>query len=143
MKETTLKNATSVALVLAHAATLVLVLVLYICHGLTDEQATTTVGMIVPMLATVVGLAVKHIVDSKKAKRAGPQVSSLYVFGVIFFTGSYLVTIAVLLLLKAFNVGLKSFEAFKVCMGIAETIFGAYTGKVLSSLFDPPTKKEE
>jgi hypothetical protein len=143
MTEATLKNVISVILVVSHALTLLIVLTVYILHGLTDEQTTTTVGMVVPMLATIVGLAVNHIIASKRVVRGtSPKVSKLYVFGVVFFAVLYILTIVVLLLLKAFNLGI-TFEAFKISMGIAQTIFGAYTGKVLSSLFDPaPARKD-
>jgi hypothetical protein len=138
MTEKSLKNFVSIALVVAHASTLLLVLGLYVMNGLTDEQVTTTVGMLIPMLAAVVGMATKHIIASKNVSRdTSKKVSNIYVFGVVFFAGLYLVTITTLLLLKSFNIGFKSFEAFKIAMTVTETIFGAYTGKVLGSLFEP------
>ena len=54
----------------------------------------------------------------------------VWIFPVVFT--AYLIS---LVLLKSYNVGFSSFEQFKTLLIASETIFGAYIGIVLSSMF--------
>lgn len=138
MTERKLQNTVSLFLILAHFLILLLVLGLYLAGGLTPPELTTSLSIIVPMLGALTGLAVGYVIKVKKKKTmsaASGELSGLYVFTALLLPVLFVAAIATLVLMKAFNRGLSSFDQFKSALAGVETIFGAYTGKVLGSLF--------
>jgi hypothetical protein len=138
MTERKLQNTVSVFLILAHFLILLLVLALYVKGGLTPPELKDSLSIIVPMLGALTGLAVGYVIKVKKKKAmsaASGELSSLYVFTALFLPVSFIGAIAALVLMKAYNRGLSSFDEFKTALAGVETIFGVYTGKVLGSLF--------
>jgi hypothetical protein len=139
MTERTLQNTVSMSLILAHSLTVILVFVLYLVGGLTSPELTTSLSIILPMLGALTGLAVGYVIKVKKKRTmaaASEELSGVYVFTAFFLPALFILMIVALILMKAFNRGLASFDQFKTALAGVETIFGAYTGKVLSSLFE-------
>ena len=58
-----------------------------------------------------------------------PSIFTMYLISLVF--------------LKAFNIGFSSFEQFKMSLVASETIFGAYVGLIVSSMFNIGKRKEE
>ncbi len=139
MTERTLQNAVSVFLILAHFSTAFLVFGLYLAGGLTPSELTTSLSIILPMLGALTGLAVAYVIKVKTKKAmtaASSELSGVYVFTALFLPALFILAIVALVLMKAFNRGLTSFDQFKTALAGVETIFGAYTGNVLGSLFE-------
>jgi hypothetical protein len=139
MTERKLQNTVSIFLLLGHFAILFLVFALYLADGLTSSELTTSLSIIVPMLGALTGLAVGYVIKVKKKKAmsaASGELSGVYVFTALFLPVLFVLAIAALVLMKAFNRGLSSFDQFKTALAGVETIFGVYTGKVLGSLFE-------
>ncbi len=139
MTERTLRNLMSIFLILSHVSILGLVLALFILGGLTQTEFSTSLAIIAPMLAALTGLAVSYIIGAKKkpARNEGsPKLSGIYVFATLLLPPLFVAAVASLVMLKATNYGGLTFEQFKLALTGTETIFGAYTGKLLASLFE-------
>jgi hypothetical protein len=139
MTERTLRNVMSVFLVISHIAILGLVLVFFILHGLSQTEFSTSFAIITPMLAALTGLAVTYIIGAKnKPARSERSVllSGVYVFATLLLPPLFVIAVAALLVMKVTNYNGFTFEQFKLTLTGTETIFGAYTGKLLASLFE-------
>ena len=138
MTERKLQNTVSVFLILAHVLIVVLVFALYVAGGLRSDELTTSLSIIVPMLGALTGLAVSYVLKVKKKKAmnaAAGELSGIYVFTTLLLPVLFVGAIGTLVVLKAFNQGISSFDQFRTALAAVETAFGAYTGKVLGSLF--------
>lgn len=138
MTETRLRTILSIFLISAHAIAALLIVALFLAGGLTRAEFTTCLGMVAPMFAAMTTLAVTYVVSVKKSvayARVSAKVSGLFVFVALLLPGVFVFSIVCVVLMKAFNRGLSSFEDFKTVLGAIQTIFGAYTGTVLGSLF--------
>lgn len=141
MTESRLQNTLSVFLILAHFSILLMVLGLRLCGGLTTPEFTTTMAIIVPMLAALTGFAVTYALGAKTPKKGAASTAHLpaiYVFTALFFPILFVLVIAVLVGLKVYSV-FSSFDDFKMAIASVQTIFGGYTGKVMGSLFKKGT----
>lgn len=139
MTERTLRNLMSIFLILSHVSILGLVLVLFVLGGLEQSEFSTSLAIITPMLAALTGLAVSYIINAKKKparNEASPMLSGIYVVATLLLPLLFVAAVATLVILKATNYGRLTFEQFKLALTGTETIFGAYTGKLLASLFE-------
>lgn len=137
MIESRLRNTISVFLIVSHAVIFLLLIVMFMLGGLSQNEFTTSLSVVVPMLAALTGLAVGYITTvKKKAQMAAfsEELSSVYVFTAFLLPVLFVLGIAGLIITKVMNY--TSFEQFKIALAAIETTFGAYTGKVLASLFD-------
>lgn len=144
MTQTRLRNIISVFILLAHLAIPALIFLMYIFYGFTKEEMTKLLEIIVPMVAAVSGLAITHIIRTKNATTSQhnePRISRLFVYASLGFPTLFVVVIAGLVLLKAFNIGLVLFEDLKASLVATETLFGAYTGQLMASLFNVGDEK--
>jgi hypothetical protein len=138
MRERQLQNTLSLFLILAHVLIVFLVYGFYLAGGLSGPELTTSLSIIVPMLGALTGLAFTYVIKVKKKKAmsaASGELSGIYVFTALLMPLLFVGAIAALVILKAFNYGIASFDQFKAALAGVETVFGAYTGKILGSLF--------
>jgi hypothetical protein len=141
MTQNQLRNVISVFLLLVHLAVPAMIFVVYLCDGFVREEMAKLLEIVVPMVAALSALAIAHIIRTKsKKKKTGddgePELSRLFVFAAVGFPTLFVTVITALVLLKAWNIGLKSFEDLKTSLVTVETLFGAYTGQLMASLFD-------
>jgi hypothetical protein len=139
MTERTLRNLMSVFLILSHVAILGLVLALFILNGLSQTEFSTSLAIITPMLAALTGLAVSYVIGAKNKpprNEHSPILSGIYVFATLLLPLVFVIAVAALVVMKAINYSGITFEQFKLALTGTETIFGAYTGKLLASLFE-------
>jgi hypothetical protein len=138
MTERRLQNTVSVSLIVAHVLIVVLVFALFLAQGLTSDDLTTSLSIILPMLGALTGLAVSYVIKVKKKKtmqEAACELSGIYVFTALLLPAVFVAGIGTVVVLRAFNRGFSSDSQFKGALASLETAFGAYTGKVLGSLF--------
>jgi hypothetical protein len=127
----------SIFLIVSHAVIFLMLILMFATGGLTQSEFTTSLSVVVPMLAALTGLAVGYVTTvKKKAQMAAfsEELSGVYVFTTFLLPIIFVLAIAGLIIVKVTNY--ISFEQFKVALAAVETTFGAYTGKVLASLFD-------
>jgi len=137
MIESRLRNIISIFLIVSHAVIFLLLILMFMLGGLTQNEFTTSLSVVVPMLAALTGLAVGYVTSVKKRAQMAAfseELSSVYVFTTFLLPVVFVLAIAGLVIAKVTN--LVSFEQFKIALAAVETTFGAYTGKVLASLFD-------
>ena len=111
---------------------------MFLARGLTRAEFATVLSIVMPMLATVSGLAVAYVIRSKKKLKGrikSDQLSDLYVVVSITLPVLFAILIGAMIVMKAFNFWIASIEDLKVSLAAIETIFGAYTGKIIASLF--------
>ena len=139
MTERQLQNFVSIFLIVAHIGILGLVLVLGVMKGLTAPDFSTALLIIIPMMGTLTGMAVTYIISAKRQpppKARSMNLSGVYVFASLLFPIAFLVTITGLVLAKATNFGNLSSDQFRLGLAATETLFGAYSGKLMGSLFE-------
>lgn len=143
MTELKLKNQVGILIILANLAIIILVLVLFVMGGFLFDEMTTIIALTVPMFSVYTTAILKNIVSTRTeiAVDDGPTVTTQYTFVSWLIPSAFCVYLGTIILLKALNVGFSSFEQFKVMLVASETIFGAYVGIVLSSMFELPKKK--
>ena len=124
-------------LILANLLVVSTTLIFFFLHGFLFEELTTTIALIVPMFSVYTTAVIKSII-ANRAKRNDetPLVSGQYIFISWLFPVIFTVYLLSLVVLKAFNLAFSSFEQFKTMLVGSETIFGAYAGLVISSMFD-------
>jgi len=137
MTETKLRTWLSIFFMVSHVCILLLVVVLHLRRQLDDDEFTTTMGIMVPALSGLTTLAVSFAISMKDRKlfsARSARLSGIYVFAALLFPTAFVLMLFGLVLVRAMDTVL-SFEQFKISLGAVETVFAAYTGKVMASLF--------
>ena len=137
MTETRLKNQIGILIILANLTIIILILVLYLMGGFLFDEMTTIIALTVPMFSVYTAAILKNIVSNKTIKTTeGSEVTIQYVFISWLIPSAFCIYLGVIISLKSLNIGFGSFEQFKTMLVASETIFGAYVGIVLSSMFE-------
>ena len=58
-----------------------------------------------------------------------------FCFVTLVFCGAFSVYLLAIVTLKGLNLGFSSFDQFKALLGVSETVFGAYVGYLMPTLF--------
>jgi hypothetical protein len=143
MTETKLRNFVSVFLLLSHISVPVLLFVLTYFDRFTWDELKGSLPIIVPMLAAVSGFAITHIISVKKkpdGRLKDSDLSGIFVFSSILLPAFFVILIVILVLMKGYR-GWPRGDDFKMALAAVETVFGAYTGKLMGSLFEKEKTK--
>lgn len=136
MTEHKLRDRVGLFLIISNILVVVAAIALYFLGGFLFDEITTTIALIVPMFSVYTTAIIKSIIANKQELvDSSPLVSGAYVFIAWLFPIVFTLYLIALVFLKAYNVGFSSFEQFKAFLIASETIFGAYLGLVLSSMF--------
>jgi hypothetical protein len=137
MTEPELKNRLGLFVIASHFGVLLLVLFFWLSNNFLTEEMTTTVAIISPFLATYATAIIRYIIESRHdLAPKGPPLTDTFVLITFAIPGVFVFVIAGAVILKAFNIGLNTFENFKIMLGTAETIFGVYVGQLIFSVFE-------
>lgn len=137
MTESKLQSSLSIFLLVSHVCVPLVVLALFVMRCFEDKEFSMIMAILLPMLGTISGLAFNYILASRTKPMVGEnsvKVSSVFAFAAFFLAILFVSAILTLVVLRAYRV--LHLEPFKISLGATETIFGAYTGKVLSSVFN-------
>ncbi len=138
MTEAKLRSTLSVVLLSAHIAIPSWIFALYLAGGFLLPELTQLMQIVLPGVAAPSTLAIAYIIDTKKARRRSknsPPVSALFAAATLGASVLAAVLVVVLVSMKAWNVGVRSFADLKLALATIETLFGAYSAKLLASLF--------
>ena len=139
MKQSTLKTALSAFLVAAHFVILFTVVLLWLNDGFLNEEMTTTLAIIGPFFAAYTTTFVRYLLNSgfyvTMDDRKLPITSVCITF---ILPAAFVVAVFGAIILQAYGIWLRSFEDFKLLLGILECIFGVYVGLAIYSLFERP-----
>lgn len=137
MIESDLRNKISIFLIVSHVLIFLLLIVMFVMGGLTQSEFTTSLSVVVPMLAALMGLAIGYVTSVKKKSQLSAfskELAGVYVFTSFLLPIVFVLAIVAVIVVKVVNY--ISFEQFKIILAALETTFGAYTGKVMASLFE-------
>jgi hypothetical protein len=130
----------AVAFVTSNFLIIFLVIILYLLKGFTFEETTTTVAILGPVFAAytagIIRFAITHRDATTQSHRDAPQ-TYLFSFISIFVTSMFIIAIIALVILRATNAGITSFDQFKILLGIVQSLFAGYVALLVGALFGP------
>lgn len=131
-----------VIFIVSHFAVLILVAGFYIARGFTFEEMTTTISIIAPVFAGYTMIIVRAIMAERKSEPSQSREGFLFAFLSLFVPIVFVVVLVSIICLRAYNVGISSFEQFKTMLALIEGIFAVYLGPVVQSLFSAGKEPE-
>jgi hypothetical protein len=117
---------------LCHLDVVLLLLVFFLADGLTANEFSTALAIVSPALAAVVAVVVFQRWGTAQAPARVVRIPPLAMLVPLLFVAA----IAALVVLKALNFGIASFETFKLALAALEILFAGYTGMVLASMVE-------
>jgi hypothetical protein len=144
MTEMQLRNQIGMLLIASNILVVASTIVLFLLNGFLYNEMTTTIALVVPMFSVYTTAIIKSIIANRtKTKDETATVSHQYVLLSWILPSIFTIYLVALVFLKAFNVGFASFEQFKGLLVASETLFGAYVGLIVGSMFDIGKRKEQ
>lgn len=141
MTERRLKYSLGFFLIASHLGLLILSIVCYFLGGFNIDQFTTVVAIIAPVFAGYTTSILAFIIkESQVLKDSTKNVTAAY-SSLSFLMPLLLVTVMGLsIVLKAYNKVFEHFEDFKRFLLLVESLFAAFAGMFVYSLFEkrPP-----
>lgn len=137
MTEGNIKKWLGVFLVSVHFLILLLVILFWLLGGFLTEEMTTTIAIIAPFFAAYTAAVIRYVISTKyQTASLERPVSGVFVVFAFGIPAMFAIVVAGSVALKAFNLGITSFENFKIMLATAETVFGVYAAQMIFSLFD-------
>jgi hypothetical protein len=137
MTERTLKYAAGFFLVASHLGLLSYVIALFFLNGFNIDEFTTVMAVITPVFAGYTTSIVAFIIkEAKVLKDDTASVNLAYVILTFVMPLFLVVVLALAIGFKAHNRVFSNFEDFKRFLLLAESLFAAYVGMFVFSLFD-------
>jgi hypothetical protein len=145
MTARTIQAIVGVIFIVSHFAVLILVAAFYILRGFTFEEMTTTISIIAPVFAGYTLIIVRAIMAERRDGDKGPKVKErfLFTFLSLFVPVVFVLVLVAIILLRAYNVGISSFEQFKTMLAIVEGVFAVYLGPIVQALFSAGKQANE
>ncbi|WP_431113229.1 hypothetical protein [Variovorax paradoxus] len=141
MTERQLKYRAGLFLIASHVGLVIFAIILFFNKGFNIDEFTTVMAVITPVFTGYTTSIVAFIIkDAKTMEDTSARVSGAYV-GLSFGMPALLVVmVAVAVGMKAFNYVFANFEDFKRFLLLLESLFAAYAGMFVYSLFErkPP-----
>lgn len=139
MTQEQLRTALAIFMLCTHLLVPVVVFIIYLSDGFTRSELEELLKVIIPLVSTLSGLAIAYVIRTRRApnsRRDRVKLSRLFVGMAITLPLLFVGAILSLSLLKAWNIGLSSFADLKTALATVETIFGTYTGQVITALYE-------
>jgi hypothetical protein len=133
-----LRNLLACLLVAAHVAIPIVLIVVYMLDGLTRDELQELLQIVFPVVATLSAFGIAHIIATRRVARPtrrGARLSPTFTITTLFFTVGFVGVVAAVVLLKAWNVGIRSFSDLKLLLAVLQTVFGAVGVQLLDALF--------
>jgi dolichol kinase len=112
--EIALQNRLGIFLVLSHFAILLMVILFWLLEAFLTEEMTTTVAIIAPFFAAYTTAIIRHVIKTRNQVGArGRRVTGVFAFLAFLTPVLFVVVVTTAVVLKAFNIGLTSFQNFK------------------------------
>ncbi|WP_147289960.1 hypothetical protein [Crenobacter cavernae] len=139
MTERQLKYALGVTIIISHVTLLLLCIALYFLAAFTMQELTTLLAIVVPVFSVYTTSVVSFVISDKHiASDKTNKVTNTYAVLSFAFPLFTALLIGVSVIMKAYNNGFDNFEDFKRFLITIETLFGAYMGALIYSLFGKP-----
>lgn len=140
MTESGTRSAVGAFLIIAQILIVILAIVIHIKHGLTFDELTTTIALILPMFAVHTAAIAKYFTAHRTAVvENGPRVNGTFAFLAFLMPALFAMYLVGVLMARGFGVAFVAPEQLKWAIGLAETIFAVYLGIFLGTLFEEKT----
>ena len=138
MSSTTLRAILSSILVIGHFVILATVFLMYTLSGFNFSELTTTISILLPITSIYTSTVIKEIIRDRQgdAGTTSPNYSIAYSLISILIPLGFILYLFAIVILKSFNHGIENFDQFKTLLVSGETIFAAYVGLIVHSMFD-------
>ena len=137
MTERKLKYLTGFFLIGSHVGLLLFAIALFFLRGFNIDEFTTVVAVITPMLAGYTTSILAFIINEARILvDTSPRVNAAYAVLMILLPAVLVTILVVAVWLKANNLVFSNFEDFKRFLLLCESMFAAYVGMFVFSLFD-------
>jgi hypothetical protein len=136
MTSPTLRAIVSSILVIGHFLILATVFIMYTLSGFTFTELTTTVSILLPITSVYTSTVIKEIIRDREGGKAHSTYSISYSLISLLIPLGFILYLVAIVVLKSFNRGIENFDQFKTLLVTGETIFAAYVGLIVHSMFD-------
>jgi hypothetical protein len=137
MTSTILRAIVSSILVIGHFVILATVFMMYILSGFTFTELATTISILLPITSIYTSTVIKEIIRDREGDgEISPTYSIAYSSISILIPLGFIFYLAAIIILKSFNHGIENFDQFKTLLVSGGTIFAAYVGLIVHSMFD-------
>lgn len=136
MREFELRNKISIFLIVSQFILVITVFLLYLIGGYSFDEMTTTIALIFPILSVYTSGMIEYITSSRKSNQTSlkrQKISSEFFFITWFFCIMFILSLGLAIILKPFQL-FNNFQNFKTIIAIIESLFGGFTGYILSFL---------
>lgn len=134
MKKRQLANIIGIIMIIFHFTIIFLVIYYSKKDKFIPQEMTITLGMIIPMFAVYITSIIKDFIQNQSSNSLGKKLNTPFVFISFFIPLLYMVFVLFIIIDQANN-GTQEFEEFVKMLTIAETMFGVFTGYIISDLF--------
>ncbi|MGH6822645.1 MAG: hypothetical protein ACREC4_04005 [Methylocella sp.] len=109
---------------------------MYFRGGFTFSETTTTVSIFLPITSVYTSAIIKDIIANKEIdQRTQKKYSLSFVLVSCLITLMFIFYLIMIVVIKAYNLGIADFDQFKVLLVLGETIFAAYVGQIVHAMF--------
>jgi hypothetical protein len=125
--------------VVCHLLLFFLLFFFYVRGGFLSGEMMTSLGLMAPMFASFVAIVVDELTDSSPVASASvAKMRGAFVFMSWLFLLAYAGFMVTIIVLKAYNIGIDSFDDFKLMIAAGETFCGVYLARFVKTLFQKP-----
>jgi hypothetical protein len=143
MKQYVLKSIISTLILVGHFSIIILILAMYFRGGFTFSETTTTVSIFLPITSVYTSAIIKDIIANKEIdQRTQKKYSLSFVLVSCLITLMFIFYLLMIVVIKAYNLGIADFDQFKVLLVLGETIFAAYVGQIVHAMFSAGSTEE-
>ncbi len=137
MNENQLRKQITKFVLVSNAILYVLIVIYYMFKGLDQEEFSVLIGMLSPITTVYIAAIVKYAIENKNSKEnnhSDKKVSKFYQM-ITFWAipGHFFILLFAISMFALFN--FINFEELKITFTIVESLFGAYVGLIVSSLY--------
>lgn len=136
MNETKARTWITIWLLGGNLITFLVVLTLWLSGGFSSVEFKQIILLLTPLLFAYGLPVLRSALASRSITSGNNQNITATAFWLLVAIPPFVQVMTVsLCILKAFNIGMQSFDDFSIALGSVQTLFGAFTGLVVSTLF--------
>ena len=136
MNELNLINKIGIFLIISQFSLVIIVFLFYLAGGYNFDEMTTTIALMFPMLSVYTTGIVKFFTRNRnEISVRQSRVTRQFVFIVWFFPIMFVLALGFIIIIKPLQ-AFTNFGEFKTLLSIIESLFGGFTGYVISVLLE-------
>lgn len=135
MEESKLKNLITAIILIGNALLFMLIIFLWIPGGYTSGEFRQLMLITTPLLFAFSAPIVRNVMANRHLRPVSVKVSPASAWIALSVPVIVQVTTAALITLKAYNLGLRTFEDLTIVLAAVQTVFGVYIGVVITEFF--------